>query len=226
MKRLFGVTLAVTTALSAAALASTPERVRGTVTAVTADSVTVLTNGKDETIGLTPNTHYLKVVKSSLNKVDKESFIGTATKDVGGKMIALEVAIFPPAMRGTGEGHYGWDRIRDTTLSGSSGTTSSAMTNGTVTAVKSNGAKANSTMTNGTVSATGAKGGVEQITVSYKGGQQTILVPPTAPIVAFEPNTISDVVKGKTVFIKASNDDGKLAADVVAVGTKNAPPPM
>ncbi len=226
MKRLFGLTLALTTALSAAALAATPERVRGTVTAVTADSVTVHTNDKNVTVGLTPNTRYLKVVKSSLNKVDKDSYIGTATKEIGGKMIALEVVIFPPAMKGTGEGHYGWDRIRDTTLSGSSSTASSTMTNGTVTAVQSNGATANSTMTNGTVSATGAKGGVKQITVSYKGGQQTILVPPTAPIVTYKPNTISGVVKGKTVFINASNNDGKLTANAVAVGTKNAPPPM
>lgn len=113
MKRLLGLTLAITTACSAAALAATPERVRGTVTAVTANSVTVRTADKDVTIGLTSNTHYLKVVKSSLTNVDKDSFIGTATKEVGGKMIALEVVIFPPAMKGTGEGHYGWDRIRD-----------------------------------------------------------------------------------------------------------------
>jgi len=26
--------------------------------------------------------------------------------------------IFPPSLKGTGEGHYAWDRIPDTTLSG------------------------------------------------------------------------------------------------------------
>ena len=35
-------------------------------------------------------------------------------------------------------------------------------------------------------------------------------MPPTAPIVTFEPNTISDLIKGKVVFVNASNDDGKL----------------
>ena len=225
MKQLFGLTLAVTTAFSAVAMAATPERVRGTVSAVSVDSVTVLSGGKDVTVGLTPGTHYLKVVKSTLSNLDKDSYIGTATKEVGGKLIALEVVIFPPAMKGTGEGHYGWDRIPDTTLSGSPGATSSTMTNGTVSAVQT-GATANSTMTNGTVSAANAKGGAREITVTYKGGQQSIMVPPTAPIVAFEPNTLADVTKGKIVFINASNDDGKLTANAVAVGTPGVPPPM
>lgn len=226
MKRLFGLTIAASTALSAATMAATPERVRGTVAAVTADSVTVHTGDKDVEVGLTPNTHYLKVVKSSLDAVDKDSYIGTATKQVGGKLVALEVVIFPPAMKGAGEGHYDWDRIKDTTLSGSSGTTSSSMTNGNISAVRADDATANSTMTNGTVSASGSKAGAKQITVSYKGGDQTILVPPTAPIVTFEPNTMADLATGKVVFVNASNDAGKLTANAVAVGTDGAPPPM
>ena len=44
----------------------------------------------------------------------------------------------PPKLRGTGEGHYAWDRIPDTTLS-SRAVTSSSMTNGTVTAATPNG---------------------------------------------------------------------------------------
>ena len=99
------------------------------------------------------------------------------------------------------------------------------MTNGTVSTVQS-GATANSSMTNGTVSAADAKGGVKQITVSYKGGEKTIIVPPTAPIVAFEPNTMGDVVKGKTVFVIANAEGGKLSAAAVIVGTDGAPPPM
>jgi len=226
MTRLFGLTIAASVALSAAALGAMPERVRGTITAVTADSVIIHTADKDVTIGLTPGTHYLKVVKSSLGDVDKDSYIGTATKEVGGKLIALEVVVFPPAMKGAGEGHYGWDRIPDTTLSGGGGTTSSSMTNGTISAVNANGATANSTMTNGTISASNAKGAAKQITVSYKGGDQTILVPPTAPIVTFEPSTMAALVKGKAVFVNASNDSGKLTANAVAVGTDGVPPPM
>ncbi len=226
MKRLLGSAIAACTAFSISAMAATPERVRGTVTAVTADSVTVQTAGKDVTVGLTPATHYLKVVKSSLTNVDKDSYIGTATKQVGGKLIALEVVIFPPAMKGTGDGHYGWDRIPDTTVSGGSGTTSSSMTNGTVSAVQSNDAMANTSMTNGMVSSSHGKAGAKQITVTYKGGDQTVLVPPTAPIVAFEPNTMSDLVKGKTVFVLASDTAGKLTANAVAIGADGVTPPM
>ena len=223
MRKLLGLTITAATILSTAAIAA-PERIRGTVTAIDASSMTVHTATSDMTIALTGDTKYLKTVKSSLDKVDKDSFIGTATKDVGDKMIALEVVIFPAAMKGTGEGHYGWDRIADTTVGGS-GTTSSMMTNGTISAVQG-GATANSTMTNGTVTAADAKGGAKQITVDYKGGQKTITVPPTAPIVSFEPDTMSDVAAGKAVFVIANKEGGKLTGGAVIVGTEGAPPPM
>ena len=62
-------------------------------------------------------------------------------------MIALGVVIFPPAMKKAGEAHYGWDRINDTTLSGSRGMSSNTMTNGTISAVQSSGVTSSSTMT-------------------------------------------------------------------------------
>jgi hypothetical protein len=121
-KRTLGLAIAAssTLALSAALAATgTPERARGTIVSATADSMTVDTHAdKPVTVALTGDTSYLKVEKSNLNKVEKGSCIGTATKDVGGKQVALEVVIFPPSMRGAGEGHYAWDKIRDTTLSG------------------------------------------------------------------------------------------------------------
>ncbi|MDP9095971.1 MAG: hypothetical protein M3N26_05365 [Pseudomonadota bacterium] len=231
MKPVFALTLSLATLVSATALAA-PERVRGTISAVSGDGITLSTGNGEVTIHQDANTKYLKVVKASLDRVAQDSFIGTATKEVGGKLIALEVVVFPPAMKGTGEGHYAWDRIQDTTTAGGSSATSSMMTNGTVSAVQASGATANSTMTNGTVSATDAKGGVKQITVGYKNpkdgtmGQQVILVPPTAPIVAFEPDSLSDVSVGKVVFIVANSDAGRLTANVVAIGTEGAPPPM
>ena len=85
-------------------------------------------------------------------------------------------------MKGTGEGHYDWDRIPDTTLSAGD-TTASTMTNGTVSTAAPAGddKMVNSTMTNGTVSNAGEAGGAKQITVNYKGGKQIILVPPLHP---------------------------------------------
>src|ERR1700757_4012705 len=208
-------TIALAIALtSSAALAATetPERVRGTIASTTADSVTVDTNAhKPVTVALTGNTTYLKVEKSSLNKVEKGSFIGTATKDVGGTKVALEVVIFPPSMRGVGEGHYAWDKIRDTTLSGGA-QTSSSMTNGNVSAVSTPVATVNSTMTNGDVAASQSQGGVTHLVVTYKGSQQDVLVPPTAPIVTFRPGTKALVAKGNDVFIKATQTGSGLVA--------------
>ena len=224
--RILGVAIAAATLASSAALAATgtPERVRGTIMSATADSVTVDTNAdKPLTVALTGNTAYLRVEKSNLGNIEKGSFIGTATKDIGGTQVALEVVIFPPSMRGTGEGHYAWDKLPDTTLSGGA-QTSSSMTNGNVSAVSTS--KVNSTMTNGDVAASQSQGGVTHLVVTYKGGRQDVLVPPTAPIVTFRPGMKTLVAKGSEVFIKATQTDSGLVANAVAVGVNGLRPPM
>jgi hypothetical protein len=228
-KRILGLAIAASAALaSSAAFAATgtPERVRGTIASATADSVTVDTDAhKPVTVALTGNTSYLKVEKSNLNEVEKGSYIGTATKDLGGTQVALEVVIFPPSLRGAGEGHYAWDKIRDTTLSGGA-QTSSSMTNGNVSAVSTSAATVNSTMTNGDVAAAQSQGGVTHLVVTYKGGQEDVLVPPTAPIVTFRPGTKALVAKGNDVFIKATQTGSGLEANAVAVGVDGVKPPM
>jgi hypothetical protein len=227
-KRILGLAIAASTLASSAALAATgtPERVRGTIASATADSVTVNTSAdKPVTVALTSNTTYLKVEKSNLNKVEKGSYIGTATKDVGGTQVALEIVIFPPSLRGTGEGHYAWDTIPDTTLSAGA-QTSSSMTNGNVSTVSTSAATVNSTMTNGDVAASQSQGGVTHLVVTYKGGQQDVLVPPTAPIVTFQPGTKAVVAKGNDVFIKATQTGSGLVANAVAVGVDGVKPPM
>jgi hypothetical protein len=227
-KRILGLAIAASALTSSAALAATgtPERVRGTIASATADSVSVDTNAhKPVTVALTGNTSYLQVEKSNLNKVEKGSYIGTATKDVGGTQVALEVVIFPPSLRGTGEGHYAWDKIRDTTLAGGA-QTSSSMTNGAVSAVSTSVPSVNSTMTNGDVTAAQSRGGVTHLVVNYKGGQEDVLVPPTAPIVTFRPGTKALVAKGNDVFIKATQTGSGLEANAVAVGVDGVKPPM
>lgn len=230
MSRILALALAAGTALaSTAALAApVPERIRGTVAAVSSDSLTVHTTaGTDVTVALTPKTGYREVVRSNLDRVDPGSYIGTATKTIGDKLVALEVVVFPPAMKGVGEGHYAWDRIPDTTLSGH-GATASTMTNGTVTtaAPAAGGKMVNSTMTNGTVATAGQSGGAKQITVTYKGGKQIIIVPPTAPIVTFKPGNKSDVTTGASVFVAGMREDDKVTATAVNVGIDGVKPPM
>ena len=228
MKRLTLLTILASSALSFQAFAAPQaDRVRGTVESISHETLVVQSEaGKTIDVALNGNTKYATVHKSSLSNIDKGSYIGTATKGSGDFLVALEVVVFPPSMRGAGEGHYEWDKLPDTTLSGK-GTTSSSMTNGTVeNAGSATGKSVNSTMTNGTVNATGEQSGAKRITVSYKGGQKTIVVPPTAPIVTFEPAEMSAVKKGDRVFVNGSEQGGTVTARFVAVGVDGVTPPM
>ncbi len=230
MFRFLALTLAATTAVisTAALAATTKERVRGAVMSIGGDMLIVHTTGaSDVPVTLSRTTRYLKLAKSNLDHVDRGSYIGTATKTIGDKLVALEMVVFPSSMKGTGEGHYGWDQIPDTTLSGG-GTTASTMTNGIVSAATDGGndTMVNSTMTNGTVSSARAESGAKQITVTYKGGMQIILVPPTVPVVTYEPGEKSEVTPGSAVFVNGVNQDGKVTANAVAVGIDGVKPPM
>jgi hypothetical protein len=228
MTRLFGSILAAMLALAVPAMAAAQsERIRGTIESVDQNSMTVQTSQGAKQIALNDATKYVTVVKSSLANVATGSFIGTATtKGRGDVRVALEVAIFPPSLRGTGEGSYDWDKLPDTTMA-RGGSVSSSMTNGTVeTTSSSPSAKVNSRMTNGAVQSSVGQGGAKRITVTYNGTRQTILVPPTAAIVAFQPAERPAVMAGAHVFIRASEDGGKATADFVAVGQDGLTPPM
>lgn len=225
MKKIFGLAFIFTTSFATAALAA-PERVRGTVSSINSTQLVVHTASGDETVKITSATHFLKVENSTLSKIVPGSFIGTATKTVGMTQEALEVVIFPPSMKGTGEGHYGWDKINDTTMPGT-GKASSSMTNGTVASVTSAPTpKASSSMTNGTVSTMTSHSGSKKLTVTYNGGQQIITVPQTAPIVMFAPGEMSDVAPGTTVFVNGITNGQTVTAKAVAVGVDGATPPM
>src|SRR6266436_4675950 len=134
------------------------ERVRGRIASVTPDTLVVRTSsGADVSFALNGETHYLQVVRSSLDKIEPGSYIGTATKDIGSTLVALEVMIFPTAMQGLNAGHFPYDRLPDTTISGAT-TTTSMMTNGNVSAVTATpGGNVSTTMTNGNVSASASQ---------------------------------------------------------------------
>jgi hypothetical protein len=227
MKRLLGLTLAATAGLSITiAIAAEPERIRGTVSAISADEVTVSTPTGAISMQAGAGTKYLTVVHSDLNHIATGSYIGVAAKNVGDKLVALDVLIFPPAMKGAAEGHFGWDRMPDTTLSGGASTASN-MTNGSVAVVaQGSAAPVASSMTNGSVAAASEGGGVKQVTLTYKGGQQTVLVPPTAPVVTLQPGTASDLKAGDKVFVNAIADGGKTTAALILVGSDSFAPPI
>jgi hypothetical protein len=228
MMRLLTLSLVATAGLSIAAIAA-PEhdRFRGTVSAVSANELTVRTATGEASMSLGGDTKYLRATRSDLTHLATDSYIGVAAKNVGDKLVALDVLIFPPSMKGAAEGHIGWDTLPDTTLAGGAHT-SSTMTNGRVAAVTRGGGAAtvNSTMTNGSVAATSGRGGARQLTVTYKGGEQMILVPPTAPIVTLQIAAVSDVKPGDAVFVNATADAGKTTADLIIVGANGAVAPI
>jgi hypothetical protein len=150
--------------------------------------------------------------------------VGTATKGDNPPQ-ALEVHIFPEAMRGTGEGHREWDTIPDT-LAGS-GRVKSAMTNGTVKANAAPAPRVKSAMTNGTVARTTSEGGDQTLTLTYSNGQtKAVVVTPQTPIVAYEPSDRSALVNGAKVFVIAEREGGTLTTVRAVVGKDGVTPPM
>lgn len=226
MMRRLGLSLAAAVAVSSAAVATPqPERLRGIVSAVSANALTVHTAAGDVVLSLS-GTHYLTTTKADLNTIATDSYIGVATKDVGGQQIALDIIIFPPALKGAAEGHFDWDRLPDTTLSGGPSTASS-MTNGSVALAQSAGtATTDSSMTNGSVATASDSNGVKQLTVTYEGGEQSILVPPTASIVTMRFGTVSDIKPGTGIFVNAVADGGTTTAGLIIIGTPGAVPPI
>lgn len=211
--------LAAAAVMSSSAMAA-PERarIRGTVTSISSETLVVHTAaGEDLTVALGDKTRFMRVEKLGLDAIHPGSFIGTATKEEGGREVALEVVVFPPSMNGSNEGHFGWDKLPDTTVAGGSAS-GTAMTAGTV--------AVNTFMTNGSVSEASAEKGSKTLKVTYKGGEQTIVVPPTAPIVTFKPGAQADVAAGVVVFVNAMKDEGKITANAVIFGADGVNPPM
>jgi hypothetical protein len=174
-------------------------RVRGTVASLEGSTLTVKTReGPTSALALKPGWKVTGVAAASLGDVKPGDFVGIASlPTASGGDGAIEVLIFPPAMKGTGEGNYPWDLKPK-----------SAMTNGTVlNAVKDVDGRT--------------------LTVSYKGQEKKISIPDGVPIVTFGPATEADLKPGATVFVPAQRgEDGSLATGFVVVGTNGVDPPM
>jgi hypothetical protein len=160
MKRIRGLTLAVTASVALATTASAePLRIRGTVVGTSSDSITVHTANGDVTASLNAKTGFVSVVPPNLNSVGSGSYLGVASKADGHKRIALSVIVFAPEMNGAAEGNAAYDILPDTTLFGGTRTASS-MTNANVKAISpagENAPRVNSAMSNASVATATAK---------------------------------------------------------------------
>jgi hypothetical protein len=190
-------------AFASAAFAQTlAVTLRGTLETVSADGGTLTMKtraGEAATVRVKPDLPIVLVVPATLADVKQGSFIGvTAVPAADGALKALEVHIFPEAMRGTGEGSRPFDLAPG------------------------------SSMTNGNLSARveGVEG--PTLTVAYHGGQQTIHIDAKTPIVGIAPGSRAEDLKPGAAMIArgARAEDGAVEAVRVIVGKDGLVPPM
>ena len=106
-------------------------RLRGTVESVAGDQLQLtLRNKKQANVTLPQDLRVTWLLTAPIDDIQPGSYVGTAaTAQPDGTLKAMEVQVFPPSMRGVGEGTHPWDMGAD-----------SSMTNGTVgSLVKANG---------------------------------------------------------------------------------------
>jgi len=194
------VAAALVIGLATTTAAENTMRVRGKIDAF--DGQTMHVTARDDsklTIKLADNASIAGVVKASLGDIKVGTYVGVAgTPQPGGRQRALEVVIFPEAMRGTAEGFGPWDL------------------------------RPKSTMTNATVAAVVDKTEGNTMNLKYKGGERTIVVPPEAPIVSYVPGDKNELKPGAAIFVAsaAKQADGTLVAQRVGVGRDGLVPPM
>ena len=170
------------------ALAQVPPRTRGVITAVSGNTVTLRSHAGTVTLRIADDTGYVGATRASLSAVKSGRFIGTAAvPQPDGTLKALEVTVFPESMRGAGEGSYGWDLGRN-----------SSMTNGTIGSVVG---------TSGRTMTVDYKGGQKKLTVpddvpvvDLEPGSRALLKP-GAHVVAFGPKGADGGVDAKRIII-------------------------
>jgi len=200
MKQIQYIALSILFALLAeSAAAQTPLRVRGTITAIDGNVLSVKSrDGKDLRIEIAPDATYSYMKKLSLDDVKPGTPLGTsAVTGPDGKIVALELHLFPAGRPVPNEGHRPWDL------------------------------EPNSTMTNGMVTAVVAAGNGRELTLSYKDGAQRVVVPANIPIVTSQAGDRSLLVVGEYAFIAATvAADGKVTAQRLQVGEDGVRPPQ
>jgi hypothetical protein len=199
ISRMFAAVFALLAVMSTANAQGTV-RLRGTVDRVEGSTYVIkLSDGTEAKVAPAEKALFVAIVKASLSDIKQGSFVGTTgIPQPDGSQKAIEVHIFPEAMRGTGEGHYPWDL------------------------------RPQSTMTNANVEQTAAGVDGPTLTLKYKDGEKKIVVPPDATIVTYVPGDKSEITPGTKIFIAAAKklDDGSFQTPRINYGKNGLGPPM
>ena len=196
--RIFTV-LALALAAGAAAAQQPPAvRISGTVASFDGHVLAIKSPKLgDVKVSLADNTAVYGVSKASLADIKPGAYIGVgAMPQPDGSQRAIQVTVFAEVQRGLGEGHRPWD------------------------------ARPNSTMTDGAVDKTVGSVDGEVLMVKYKGGEQKIVVPPEAKILAYSGADTSELKPGAHVAVlrAVKKPDGSLEANRVNVGRGDVVP--
>ena len=190
MKRLALLALVLVSSL---AIAQAPTRVRGTITGLDGDVLSVKSrDGSDVKVHLLSDAGVAIAKNTTLAEL-KGKPVGVTAMSKDGKMIAVEVHALPPTVP---QGHTPWDL------------------------------QPGSTMTNATLEGIASASGGNEITMTYKDGQQKIVVPPGTPIVMFVPGSRADLKPGEFIFTTARNEGGKLVTQRISVSKDGVKPPQ
>jgi len=173
----FAAVFAVSTASAQQA-----QRVAGTIDKVEGNTLIIKAASGPVTLKLADNAVIVGVMKASATDIKAGDYVATGGVPLpDGTQKAVELRIFPEAMRGQGDGHRpGWP-----------GAPNGTMTNGAVgDAVKS---------VDGPV-----------LTVKFKDGEKKIIVGPAVPVSRFVIADKSDLTAGKAINVAAAtkNPDG------------------
>lgn len=191
--------VATTSVLAICQQAPVPTRIRGAIESIDADTMTVKArSGELFKLHVAGDMSVSGVVKAELSDIKPGSFIGATTvPGPDGAPKAVEIHIFPEAMRGTGEGSRPWDL------------------------------KPNSSMTNATVAESSVSTDGHTLLVKYKGGEKRVDITPDTPIVTFVPGDKSELKPGAKVIATVKQlPDGSLETSRVSVGRDGLTPPM
>ena len=107
-------------------------RVRGTIESVDGQTMDLKArNGADFKVKVADDAKVLAVDRKSMADVKQGAFVGiTAMPQPDGTQKAVEIHIFPEAMRGTGEGHRPWDLMPNSTMTNANIESAVASTDG------------------------------------------------------------------------------------------------
>jgi hypothetical protein len=211
--RIAGWVAALALCCASAGVAAQAQRVSGDIVAVEGSTLSLRAGDGDVMRFQLPADVRVSVRgKASWSDIQPGEFIATtAVPQPDGTLRAKEVRIFAESMRGSGEGHYPMATPGDT------------MTNATVSRVSA----ARDTMTNATVASAGTAAGAHHMTVTYKGGEKTVVVPDDVPVMTQEPGDRAMLMPGTHAIVGARRaPDGSLTVERLTIGKDGFVPPV